>query len=991
MSNLEILTTLKRWFTILITLSSFVFLLAGCGLMQSSSEEESEPEGKVLLTIADLKMAPEVASTPDVEIKLDDVIARYSEAEKLISDPETKALVQYRKAHLLMRRSEQESTAELDEANSGSGSGSGSSFGSEAEAQRRMSAIVAYETLLRNYPDNQDNDQVLYQLAKSYELKGEQETALGLMDTLVSEYPQSNYYLESQFRRGEIYFSYGDYETSEQAFAEVMKGGKTSRFYRTASSMHGWSLFKREQFDDSLKSFITTLDDTIPPGTKYEDLPVASQTVVDDQLRVMSFAFSYLDGVDSLTNLFEEVGHRDYEYLVYQRVGEKLTEQERYTDTIKTYKRFINLYPLDVHSPKFQERVIHVTITSGLHGNIIPEKTLFVKQYGINSDFWIKFNGTSDIQFTKTRLKVYLDELSTYHHTVARKQLNKKQAIVSYEKASGYYQAYADTFPSDIKTNQMVFLLGESLYESGRYEQAIKAYETVAYAFIPDLVTGNGFSKGAEAGYAAILTYDKQLSKLTNDQSKLSNEQTKVANDEKRVWQQRQLASSLKFVEMYPQDSRAPKVQLRSIGFLYANESYEKAIIEAQKIVNWTPILSSDVRLDAWLIIANSQFKVQAYADAEQSFTEVSRLMSEKDKRYPEVVELLAASIYKQGEILASNGELRQAIEQFYRVGRIAPQSSMAISAEIDAASYLMQMEAWTEAISVLSRFRQQYPNDPFVKDIPLKLTYAYEKTEQWSLAARELFWMSRNGDNEERKRLALHQSAAYYLKAGDTTEAIRMYKRYAHQYEYPLDLAMEAQFTLSEMYHQRNELEKRRYWLKKIVHSYDSNESKGLTDDRMRYLAAMSSNVFAEEDFVSFTEIKLTLPLKKSLKKKKVALKRVLASYEKTAKYGVAEFTTSATYHIAQIYNQFSKDLFSSDRPKNLNELALEQYDILLEEQAYPFEEQAIEVHEINAQRSWNGIYDKWVIDSFNQLKTLYPSRYDKEETKVMFSDHIL
>ena len=34
----------------------------------------------------------------------------------------------------------------------------------------------------------------------------------------------------------------------------------------------------------------------------------------------------------------------------------------------------------------------------------------------------------------------------------------------------------------------------------------------------------------------------------------------------------------------------------------------------------------------------------------------------------------------------------------------------------------------------------------------------------------------------------------------------------------------------------------------------------------------------------------------------------------------------------------------------------------MLLEEQAFPFEEKATELHEVNARRAADGIYDKWV-----------------------------
>ena len=69
------------------------------------------------------------------------------------------------------------------------------------------------------------------------------------------------------------------------------------------------------------------------------------------------------------------------------------------------------------------------------------------------------------------------------------------------------------------------------------------------------------------------------------------------------------------------------------------------------------------------------------------------------------------------------------------------------------------------------------------------------------------------------------------------------------------------------------------------------------------------------------------------------------------------------------------------SERPAVLDADAMEQYDILLEEQAFPFEEQAIEVFEANAARAADGVFDSWVERSFEALATLMPARYAKSE----------
>ena len=151
--------------------------------------------------------------------------------------------------------------------------------------------------------------------------------------------------------------------------------------------------------------------------------------------------------------------------------------------------------------------------------------------------------------------------------------------------------------------------------------------------------------------------------------------------------------------------------------------------------------------------------------------------------------------------------------------------------------------------------------------------------------------------------------------------------------------------------------------------------------------MAAYASSEFALEEFNRFERIKLTLPIKKSLKQKKKALERTLDAYKTVIDYGVGEFVTEANYRIGNVYSQLSRDLLDSERPKGLDDLAMEQYEILLEEQAYPFEEKSVELLAANAERAWDGFYDDWVKRSLKELAKLLPARYGKQESTTEVS----
>ena len=126
---------------------------------------------------------------------------------------------------------------------------------------------------------------------------------------------------------------------------------------------------------------------------------------------------------------------------------------------------------------------------------------------------------------------------------------------------------------------------------------------------------------------------------------------------------------------------------------------------------------------------------------------------------------------------------------------------------------------------------------------------------------------------------------------------------------------------------------------------------------------------------------MRLTAPLKKSLIVKRDALERAMDGYKRAAGYQVAEVTTAATYEMAELYVTLAKDIMASERPAKLKGDALEEYNSLLEEQVFPFEEQAIKAHELNAARAKDGLYDEWVAKSFAALAVLKPARYGKTE----------
>jgi hypothetical protein len=266
----------------------------------------------------------------------------------------------------------------------------------------------------------------------------------------------------------------------------------------------------------------------------------------------------------------------------------------------------------------------------------------------------------------------------------------------------------------------------------------------------------------------------------------------------------------------------------------------------------------------------------------------------------------------------------------------------------------------------------------------------AYEKTGNWAGAAREMTTIHDVNlkKDPELARQALWQAAEFTDKLGNDDASLRIYAQYVAENPQPLEARMEAQYRMWKLYDKRGDLRNRDAMLAALA-----SGARSAGDDaspRVRYLGAFSSFSLAEPAFQRYVDYKLRLPLKKSLGEKRKLMTVALDAYAGTARLGVAEFTSAAQFRTAEVYRVLAADLMASERPRGLGELELEQYDLLLEEQALPFEDQAIDLYITNANLVTQDIYDEWVQKSIAALAVLQPGRYAKQEQLEDYVDII-
>ena len=819
-------------------------------------------------------------------------------------------------------------------------------------------AIKTYEQILEQYPNYERNDKVLYQMSRAYDEIGQPDDAMAVMDRLIARYPYSKHVDEVHFRRGEYFFVRKKYLDAEEAYGAIIGIGSTSSYYELALYKLGWALYKQDLYEEALHNYMAMLDYRLSIGFDFDaDYEEDDEHRVSDTFRVISLSFSNLGGPEIVDEYFSANGHRSYADKIYGNLGEFYFGKLRYEDAASVYRSFIDLNPFHRVAPHFSMRIVEIYGEAGFPLLVVESKKEFATKYALDAEYWDYFDveGSEEVVgFLKTNLT----DLAGHYHALYQEELLVDDRPANFSEAQRWYRQFLASFPQDTKSPQINYQLADLLLENEDFGPAAIEYERTAYGY-------ERHEQSAAAGYAAVFAHRQNLEVATGAQ--------------KREVKQTTVTSSLRFAETFPDHEQAAVVLGAAADDLYEMKDFVAAIESAHKLIDRYPSADTELLRSAWAVVAHSSIDLAEYQNAEHAYTNVLALLPEDDESRPDVIDGLAASIYKQGEQANLLEDYRTAAGHFLRIKEVAPTSGIRTSAEYDAATALINLTDWTAASDVLEEFRVSHPEHELHAEATKQLAYVYREDGQIERSAAEHERIAAEASDPELSREALLTAGELYDEVNAAREAIRVYEQYVAEYPRPLDIAMQTRTRLAEIL--KAELDYVGYYAQLEALVAVDREAGTERTDRSRYLAAQAALVLAEQDFEEFAGVRLTQPFEASLQQKQERMDVALAAFESLVDYEVADVTAAATYYIAETYLNFSASLMESERPAGLSEAEKMDYELVIEEEAYPFEEQAIDVHEENFELLAGGIYNPWVQKSLDQLAVLMPGRYAKNE----------
>jgi tetratricopeptide (TPR) repeat protein len=826
-----------------------------------------------------------------------------------------------------------------------------------------LEAIATYQKILDEYPNYERNDQVLYQMSRAYDELGQTEEAMHAMRLLVEEHPDSRYLDEVFFRRGEFFFVRKQYREAEGSYSAIVDMGPSSLYYELALYKLGWTLYKQQFYEEALHRYMAMLDHRLSIGYDFDEAAgEEDEHRVTDTLRVISLSFSNLGGPEVIDEYFDTYGNRSYADHIYSNLGEFYLDKLRYQDAAAVYRSFIDQYPFHRVAPNFSMRVVQIYEKGEFPRLVVEAKKEFAGRYGLKADYWQHFDPQESAEvmaFLKTNLK----DLANHYHALYQDDELVDAQPANYHEALTWYREFLESFPEDEESPPINYQLADLLLENEDYGQAAREYERTAYDYRPH-------EQSAAAGYAAVYAHRENLKAASGAQRTEVREAT--------------VLSSLRFAEAFPEHEQAPIVLGAAADDLYDMKDFDRAIAAARTLIDRYPDADQQLLRSAWAVVANSSIDVAQYADAEHAYGRVLELTAPEDESRDAVIDGLAASIYKQGEQAQLLGDYRAAANHFLRVKERAPTSTIRTAAEYDAAAALVQLQDWTMAADVLEDFRDSHSEHELAPDATKQLAFIYQESGQLGKSAAEHERIADESDDPELSREALLVAGDLYEQAGEMDHALATYERYVAEYPSPLDTALEIRTQMAELYDSDGDSTRYHEQLRQIV-ALDRAAGPERTE-RTKYLAAKSALVLAELLYQHFLEQEVVQPLEENLAEKQARMDAAMAALEQLIEYEVGEVTAAATFYMAEIFYNFSVALVESERPTDLSSAEMNEYELMIEEEAYPFEERAIDVHEKNLELLAIGVYNPWVQASLDKLALRMPGRYAKTEISSGF-----
>ncbi len=788
--------------------------------------------------------------------------------------------------------------------------------------QDYASFISRFKKLKERFRYEKGGDAVYYVLGYVLSEEGELNEASKIFEELTKDYPESEYALEVNFRLGEMYFDTGQIGEAAEAYGRILKF-PNSVFFEKALYKLGWIYFKLEDLRKAVDTFATILDKKWGEEAESRLAEEASSCIV--------LLISRSGNIDQAIDYFESRGVKVYTPIILERLANVFAEQMKYESAIKVLAHVIEAFPQAPSRPFTMEKLADIYDQIGNERKAVDLRWELINIHNPGTDWYARYC-TGDCGKVDRLISTTVMDVSKKIHMKGK----KGEDGYDIRNAIKGYQLFLSFYPKAPEENEVNVLLAEAFFDAKMYPEAIKEYEKVAQLF------PQGADRG-EIAYSMLLAYEILL---------LNEKDIRTVDSAKEV------------LDKYEGDLRECG-KLNSSVYKLSDMCAEVGMYDRAR-GSLAPLMNGDDAVAANYKIAELFIKENKLSAAEEI---ISKLLDKHTS--PEVKEELAEIRYKMAEERLNSKKTKDAMAMFSKVLDTFPGSRVGEAALIRMGQIHIKDRDIKGLKNVSDRLFKIYPASSGAVGLLVEGGKKIEKYDPDGAVYLYESAASISRDSNDSNKLII--AAAKLAEAnGDCKKAEGLFLKYLeapHSYEEEA----EAGLGLAHCQIAQGKREEGYRNLNKVM-SLDGIAVENLAKARL---------ILASDNQETYMAVKIVQPFEETLKEKTSLLEASLKDYSQIAKYAIPELQPEVFFRMGRILENYRDSILQAEKPKDMSKQESEEYNFLLEERAYPYEEQAVKAYEKSVQSGRkSGVFDEWFNKSLGRLAELKPAIYKRDKS---------
>lgn len=324
------------------------------------------------------------------------------------------------------------------------------------------------KSILKEYPKAQQSDNIAFNGALALVFLGRESAASKEFLKIIKLYPKSSFAGDSYFSLGDYYFDRNDFGTAANYYRSAIKYRRSKRFGWALFKL-GWCYYNLGQFNRSLDSWKKTVlhSDKMEGGKGLR--------LKEEAMRDMIFSFAELKKIDEAIRFYKRNGGEQHIAKLLKLLAETFTEQGKFKQSIRAWKRLLSLYPYSKEAFDGQTEIVSLNFEDGNIKAVWNELEKLTNNYNTRSA-WASKNERSIVKDAQESIK----DLLLYYPKVIHKDAQKTNSKATFNEAKKGYMLFIKRYPKGKEIPEVKEYLGDIDYFQGNYREAGQTYLSIA-------------------------------------------------------------------------------------------------------------------------------------------------------------------------------------------------------------------------------------------------------------------------------------------------------------------------------------------------------------------------------------------------------------------------------------------------------------------------------------------------------------------------------